>query len=191
MDAACAIGTFHSAAPKECHPYFKGQIFLLGHSLGGMDAGGCWSKVASLTSPDWVFQNLWWIYIYNIILGDLQSWSPFSLVDYSYPSGVILWDIVMEKRLSFTPSALFMLGSPLGVFLHTGYGVAGSHALCKKLGKAWSSNAFLHVNSFPFKLRGNLFTTFSAFQNHSHFIVRIAYDDIQLSLSLHFLVCTG
>lgn len=109
-------------------------------------------------------QNWWWIYIYNIILGDLQSWSPFSLVDYSYPSGVILWDIVMEKRLSFTPSALFMLGSPLGVFLHTGYGVAGSHALCKKLGKAWSSNAFLHVNSFPFKLRGNLFTTFSAFQ---------------------------
>ena len=92
-------------------------------------------------------------------------------------SGVILWDIVMEKRLSFTPSALFMLGSPLGVFLHTGYGVAGSHALCKELGKARSSNAFLHVNSFPSNEEGTFSQPVLPSKHPSHFIVRIADDD--------------
>jgi hypothetical protein len=48
---------------------------------------------------------------------------------------VILWDIVTEKRLSFTPSALFTLGSPLGVFLHTAHGVAGAETMREKLGK--------------------------------------------------------
>ncbi|CAJ1383584.1 unnamed protein product [Effrenium voratum] len=51
---------------KDCHPNFRGQIFLLGHSLGG----------------------------------------------------VILWDILTQQRLAFTPNALFTVGSPIGVFLH-------------------------------------------------------------------------
>ncbi|CAL1155229.1 unnamed protein product [Cladocopium goreaui] len=85
---------------KECNPDFRGQIFLVGHSLGG----------------------------------------------------VILWDIVTEKRLSFTPSALFTLGSPLGVFLHTAHGVAGAENMREKLGKVPFFNIFHPLDPVAYRV---------------------------------------
>ncbi|CAK9009326.1 unnamed protein product [Durusdinium trenchii] len=84
---------------KECHPQFKGQIFLLGHSLGG----------------------------------------------------VISWDIIKEKRLSFTPSALFTLGSPLGVFLHTASGVQGKPSM-DELGKVRFFNIFHPLDPVAYRM---------------------------------------
>eukprot|EP00913_Durusdinium_trenchii_P010187 g9549.t4 len=84
---------------QECHPQFKGQIFLLGHSLGG----------------------------------------------------VISWDIIKEKRLSFTPSALFTLGSPLGVFLHTASGVQGKPSM-DELGKVRFFNIFHPLDPVAYRM---------------------------------------
>ncbi|CAJ1367242.1 unnamed protein product [Effrenium voratum] len=84
---------------KDCHPNFRGQIFLLGHSLGG----------------------------------------------------VILWDILTQQRLAFTPNALFTVGSPIGVFLHAAGSINGPRLL-EKLGKVPFFNIFHPLDPVAYRV---------------------------------------